>query len=525
MKRAATRSRPRLRASGRCHALVLAACCCHALAIAAGAAAAQGGRALGGGDPRDAPSRALGVLRARAEYEQAAAEYGRSRELYRRRMLSDSELAARRLDADRARMGYWEEVLAAARGASHVMIERATRRRGADGRSSVRVTIRNAGGAFVTPAELPAVADDGRRLDAELRRVVRGDELTDVFVSLKADPGANGTTISSPYERRIGRLRRGEAATVDFRLFREVAEVVVSVSVGDAVEERRVFLDRDGAGARFAVQSTQLSQEADLGAQALFDLRIQRLGDAGSARLALDSLPSGVAAEFRDPESKARLTQIRFQEGDDERRLQLAVTLPQRSGGAVRPDQPIHFAVLATDAAAEGVAGRPSSSGARGGEAADVGRIALELVPRGLPRVELRALNLYHEVAAGDSVVTEVVVRNSGSRRLDDLRLRADPPPGWRADFAPPALSALPVDAERAIRLVVRPPRDAGVGDYEARIRVESAAADRRLETEDKVLRLHVADRGTPAGSATILLALLALVATVAVMSRRWTRR
>ena len=523
MKRAATPSRSRLRASGRCRALVLAVCCCHAIAIATGVAAAQGGRALGGRDPRDAPSRALGVLRARAEYEQAAAEYGRSRELYHRRMLSESELDARRLDADRARMSYWEEVLAAARGTSHVMIERATRRRGADGRSSVRVTIRNAGGAFVTPAELPAVADDGRRLDAELRRVVRGDELTDVFVSLKADPGVNGTTISSPYERRIGRLRRGEAATVDFRLFREVAEVVVAVSVGDAVEERRVFLDRDGAGARFAVQSTQLSQEADLGAQALFDLRIQRLGDAGAARLALDSLPSGVAAEFRDPESKARLTQIRFQEGDDERRLQLAVTLPQRSGGAVRPDQPIHFAVLATDAA-EGVAGRPPSSGASG-EAADVGRIALELVPRGLPRVELRALNLYHEVAAGDSVVTEVVVRNSGSRRLDDLRLRADPPPGWRADFAPPALSALPVDAERAIRLVVRPPRDAGVGDYEARIRVESAAADRRLETEDKILRLHVADRGTPAGSATILLALLALVAAVAVMSRRWTRR
>ena len=480
---------------------------------------AQGVRATGGAvaESRDAAARALAVLRARAEHEQASAEYARSRALHEQRMLSDAELAAKRLDAERARVGYWMEVIAAARGGARVLVERATRRRTADGHTTVRVTLR-AVGRDAQPRLSPAAAgaDEPAPLDDALRRALGDGALTDVFVSLKTEPGANGTTISSPYERRVARLPLGRTTTVEFRLFRDVAEVVVSVSVGDGVAERRVFLERDGGAARFAVQSTQLSQEADLGTQALFDLRIQRLGAEGATRLALDGLPTGVAAEFRDPESKARLTQIRFQEGEDERRLQLAVTLPQRAGGALRADHPFRFAVVVADAAAGAAVASDTDA---------VGRIALELVPRGLPRVELRAVNLYHEVAAGDSAVAELVVRNSGSRALDDLRLRADPPSGWRADFVPTAIGSLSVDAERAIRLVVRSPPDAAVGDYEARVRVESASADRRLETEDKLLRLHVADRGTPIGSAIIVALLVLMLVGVGVVGRRWVNR
>ena len=479
---------------------------------------AQGVRATGGAvaESRDAAARALAVLRARAEHEQASAEYARSRALHEQRMLSDAELAAKRLDAERARVGYWMEVIAASRGGARVLVERATRRRTADGRTTVRVTLRGVGGDALPRLSPAATEVEEPALDDALRLALGDGALTDVFVSLKTEPGANGTTISSPYERRVARLPLGRAATVEFRLFRDVAEVVVSVSVGDGVAERRVFLERDGGAARFAVQSTQLSQEADLGAQALFDLRIQRLGAEGATRLALDGLPTGVAAEFRDPESKARLTQIRFQEGEDERRLQLAVTLPQRAGGALRADHPFRFAVVVADAAAGAAVASDTDA---------VGRIALELVPRGLPRVELRAVNLYHEVAAGDSAVAELVVRNSGSRALDDLRLRADPPSGWRADFVPTAIGSLSVDAERAIRLVVRSPPDAAVGDYEARVRVESASADRRLETEDKLLRLHVADRGTPIGSAIIVALLVLMLVGVGVVGRRWVNR
>jgi uncharacterized membrane protein len=75
------------------------------------------------------------------------------------------------------------------------------------------------------------------------------------------------------------------------------------------------------------------------------------------------------------------------------------------------------------------------------------------------------------------------------------------------------------------VRLVVHAPADATVGDYEARVRVAAAAADHRLETEDKVLRLHVAARASPLST----LAALALVAAVAVgmtvAGRRWMRR
>ena len=95
----------------RCVALSL--CCCLGPAGVARFADAQTPGGMGIQPSRDPSVRAIGALRARVEYEQAATEFARSRELHERRMLSDSELAARRLDADRARMAYWEAMIAA----------------------------------------------------------------------------------------------------------------------------------------------------------------------------------------------------------------------------------------------------------------------------------------------------------------------------------------------------------------------------------------------------------------------------
>ncbi|HET7458695.1 MAG TPA: NEW3 domain-containing protein [Gemmatimonadaceae bacterium] len=512
------------------------ACLLSLLAAGGSVAGAQRGAAApysmatrGGGG--SAARAALAAARARLEYERAAEEFDRARELHRRRMVSDAELDARRLDAERARIAYVEESLDAALAAPHVMVARAAKARAPDGgRTTVRVTIRNAsyGAALSLGAAAslgspaagagPSSSDRDPDVDATIRRAVGAGEIRDVFVSLKADPGPNGTTISVPYERHVASLPRGAAATVAFELYRDVPELVVSVTYADRVEERRVFLDRD-AGApdapRFAVQSAQPSLEADLGAQAFFDLRVDRLAAGDAARLVADVVPAGVSVEFRDPDSKARLTQIRFADGEDTRRLQLVLALPQRATTAVRADVPFRFVVAAR-----------GGGGAAKSDADDTtGGVVLELVPRGLPRVELRAVNLYHELAAGDSMSTEVVVRNSGSRPLEALQLRADAPPEWRVDFSPSTLAALPVDTERPVRVVVHAPADASVGDYEARVRVASSSADRRLETEDKVLRLHVADRPSPLGTFTALAVAVVAGVGAVVVGRRWMRR
>ena len=81
------------------------------------------------------------------------------------------------------------------------------------------------------------------------------------------------------------------------------------------------------------------------------------------------------------------------------------------------------------------------------------------------------------------------------------------------------------MDAERPVRLVVHAPRDASVGDYEARVRVASAAADHRVETEDKVLRLHVADGASVAGTMVVIVLVGAIVAGAGMLGRKWMRR
>jgi uncharacterized membrane protein len=140
-------------------------------------------------------------------------------------------------------------------------------------------------------------------------------------------------------------------------------------------------------------------------------------------------------------------------------------------------------------------------------------------------RVEVRAPNLYHEIDPGETVSLQVALRNNGSRRLDSVRVRLEPPLGWEATVAPDFLERIEVDAEAAVQLTLVPPPGVRLGDYEARFRTESAAADQRVETEDKTLRIHVAAASSWIGTASLLAALLGLVAALVVVGVRLTRR
>jgi uncharacterized membrane protein len=119
----------------------------------------------------------------------------------------------------------------------------------------------------------------------------------------------------------------------------------------------------------------------------------------------------------------------------------------------------------------------------------------------------------------------DVTVRNNGSRRLDNLRFRLEAPLAWDARVEPEFISELGVDAERRVTLTLTPPADVMVGDYEARLRTVSAAADRLVETEDKTIRVHVAAAANWLGTGLLLLALLGLVVGVVIFGMRLARR
>ncbi len=490
------------------------------LVLAAALSTAAAAQNYGNYNPRDDQYRLLGMNRAQAEYENALREYNRQRELRERDLNSQSDLERARTQMEGARVNYLQAALAIVFATPHVVIDRAVKFQRGD-RKFVRLTLRTENAS--------AEADKLHELiDSTLLRQLRPEEVPNVFVSLKDDSPNGGAIISQPYEARIPVLRFGQPVTIEFRLLRDVDVVTVSASYAGQVQDRRVFLEKDASANIVTVQSAQPSQEGDLGTEVRYELQLERFtSDASGVRLEVGGLPREIRYEFRDPVSGARLTSLRFPEGVTSQRLILALALPQRDGGRFALDRSIPFWAFALDAEQAQRFADLSRDSMTAAEAASLqaGRVRLDLLPRGIGRLEVRAPNLYQEIVRGDSVVLDVTVRNTGSRDVSNVRLTLDVPPEWRASVTPELINDVPIDAEARVRLTIVPPAGVGIGDYDMRLRTDALSAARQVDTEDKTIRVHVEPPANVAGTVLLVLLLLGLVGGVVWFGLRLTRR
>ena len=455
-------------------------------------------------NPRDDQYRMLGMMRARAEFRKASEDFERARALSTRGMLSQSDLSERRVAFERVRVDYLQQSVAALLSAAHLSIVRATKERRADG--SLAVVVR------VHSVNTRSAADETARLlmDSTLETPLRPDVIPSIFVSLKTETGANGVTISKPIERQIRQLELGQESSVEFALLKDVNDVVVSLAYADKVDERRVWLDNAAESDAVAMRAAQFSLEGDFGASVTYDLTLERahLGSA-PVRLKVEHLPASARYEFRDPDTKVRVGQVRFPDGQTSKRLQLVVALPPSADGDLKPDESLKFSVAAL------------TSNSETEKTATATRVALELIPRGVARAELRTTSLYFESAAGDSVTAEATVRNTGSGAIRAVALAADPATGWNAHVVPATLSDLALGEARTIRIVFLPPSDAAVGDYEQRIRVVSKLTGKRLDDEDKIIRIKVSGHSSGYVTIALLSGLAAMTAAIVLASKR----
>jgi hypothetical protein len=135
-------------------------------------------------------------------------------------------------------------------------------------------------------------------------------------------------------------------------------------------------------------------------------------GDANVFGLKVVNLPQQITHEFADPESPARLYQIKFTESVTSMDLPLKLYLPQNVDEQVVRDSPLEFYCLALDEERSKALDKLLSSG-RSLSASDIDglrarNVKLELVSRGVRNIEVLALSLFHEIKVGESVNMEV---------------------------------------------------------------------------------------------------------------------
>ncbi len=462
--------------------------------------------------------RLLELKAAWVKMQNAASERDRYRRLFDLGLAAESDLAAVQTAYQVAQVTYQQRFLELFAATPRLSVARCVKSYQGEARQSVTVTLRNSSAPALDWRTVGIADDQVPMPDMESLRSIR-----DIVVSLT---DGDGTIISDPYERVVGELGPDGRSSLHFQLLKDVDALVVALHYAGRSESFPVYLEKDRSANVVRLQSEQFSQEADLGAAAVYDLRLECYSGSGSVfALRALQLPEEIGAEFLDPATGARLNQIKFTEGVTSRNLQLRVFLPDVVSERVTLDRAVPFlvAALGREQAAELAAGRELGEASLA--AVRASSVRLELVPRGVGKLEVTAPILFQEVQRGEPAALDVTLRNIGTRRVDNVRLHADAPSDWQVTVTPALAERLEPGAEVRVAVALAPPAAVAVGDYPVRLRTEAYADSRRIESHDQSARIHVVAPANLVGMGLLVTLLLGVVGGLVWWGVRVTRR
>ncbi len=447
------------------------------------------------------------------------ADFDRYLKLKEEGLASEADFSQRQTAYLQAQVDYQQALISFMGSEARISVASAVKFQDGSGKKFVRVALRYASKELKELANLKISAEDLFPLDFM-------KEIKDVYVSLSTE----GKIISDPYEKSVASMPIETEREVTFQLLKDVENLDINISYSGKTETTSVYLQKGVSANMVTVNSAQFSQEADLESTATYDLSLEKFtGEANVFKLEAVNLPQQITYEFSDPTTSARLSQIKFSEGVTNLKLQLKLYLPKNPDDRVVLDKPLEFFVLALDSDQTQKVRELEAAGSVIGpkeiEALKAGSAKLELIPRGVPKVEVQAVNLYHEIKAGDNISMDVTIRNTGTRKLNNVRVFCDLPLNWRVEIKPDLLATLEQNKDEVVSIKFLPPDGVSVGDYEPKIRTDAVADNRRVESEDKIVRIHISSKANVLGIGALVLLLVGLLVGIVVFGIKLTRR
>ena len=468
----------------------------------------------------DQASLLLDLKKAKAAYDIAKQNFENDKKLFDNKAISENQYNQSRNELLSREVDYQKLILQVMAQQAYIIVEKAIKYQTRRGKRRVKVTLRS-----TMEGNQEYLNQFQEHFDV-FSPEMRSSKIYNVFVSLKNLE--DQTIIGSPYEVRVPTIEIGKTETADFELLRDVESLQVNLNYSGRSDQKNIYLEKDASANIVDINSTQFSQEANLGAQATYNLTLERFSSSDDAyRLVVLNLPRQIGADFVDAETNARLSQINFLQGMNTKQLSLRVYLPDRDDDDVVIDKTLTFyaLVLSQEEFNELGNARSRTFAQQEIDAIQGGKVKLELIPRGVGRIEILAPTLYHEIKTGEQVEMTINVKNAGTRRLDNIRISTDDPLNWRSEIEPNLISSLEVEGELQVKLIFIPPSDVGVGAQEVKIKTEAMADNRPVQTEDKTVRIQI-DAKTPLlGSIILILLLIGLVVGIVIFGIKLSRR
>jgi hypothetical protein len=470
-------------------------------------------------NPNDERFKSLYLEKVQSDYKLQKDTFDRQKVLFEKGLISTQEFEQSQAAFKTAQVTYQQAVLSAAFEQPHITIERAVKHQSVNGKTWVKLTLRNtARGAPITGDTVIGVPGG-----------FRTDEIENVYVSLLNDEHA---VVSQPYETKIPVMKYNASVTVDFTLLQDLDYLTVSEVYGNRSEETKILLQMDEGANRVLITPDQFSQEVDLGSQAAFGLTLALFSNKSNTyMLDVANLPAQVSCDFFDVqagnETNARLSRVRFTKETNSRRISLVAYLPDRTdSGSFAIDKPIDFFAVAIPQNEESrPLDRKRTYTAEELDSRHISYARIEIVPRGTGKISVQTTNYYQEITTGEKVNMTLTVTNVGTRQLEDIRVQPEVPAEWASAVLPDVITSLQPGKECKVSVLLVPPPKPSIGDYEATMKTVARAGSRQIDGENKSIRIHIKGSVNVLEAAMPIMLILGILVGVVMFGVKLSRR
>lgn len=387
----------------------------------------------------------------------------------------------------------------------------------------------NTGGQMMVTIQLKNTSTtEAMPSNATSQEIAAANEIRGIYVSLL--DVTDDTNIVKPYEEKIPVLGYNETVELTFQLQKDVESLKVSLNYPELPEPdtRLIYLQKESALDVVNVSSLRFSQEGNLGSNVTYDLTLDRLAETENTfQLRVINLLNRLSFEFQDPETKSRQSQVKFTQEQSKRDLSLIVYLPEELDAAYL-DSTLEFYVAVLDETESNELGGVNNrlelpadriAGIQGG----VERF--ELIPKGVPEIEVFVPNAFQTIKIGEAVNMTATLKNIGTRDLVDIRMLVDVNTDWKYTVMPEVIGSLGRNAEKDIQLTLSPPIDIGVGEYQAKLNAEVTVDNRKFEARDRSITVQVESQTQMSVTTLLFGALILLMIAIVIVTIRISRR
>jgi len=471
----------------------------------------------------------LQVERARRDRDRAWRLYNLYENLAAKDLISGKDLEAARqtyedmeMQHKQVEMDLEKTKLDLLRSAIHISVVDAKKLRTEEGALLAEVTLLNNSNLARAKAVEEAMAED---------EVIGLLEVESVVVCL-----CDGAIVSHPYETVIPSLAFGKSKTLTFKLLKDIEDVYVSLRYFDTEEMKRVTFRKESTRRFPRAGSAQFSQEGELGTTVEYGISLELLtAEERRFHLRAVGLPREMNHHFAVPavppaKFGPRITQVKFSDNLPSAEVTLNVAVP-KSLSRDYVDKTLKFYAIVTDTA--GLEAASELDKAVGGEQLKPGDVAglegscvsLELIPRGVGKLDLLIPNRYQQITIGQDVGMTMEVRNTGTISVQNIAFDTYLPTHWVAALKPDFIKDLDPDQKDRIALAINPGEDVVVGEYDVRILARGEVGSTETESDEKTLSIRIEPRAKLLAAALLVGLILVLMVAIAVITMKVSRR